>query len=61
MGKFSYFCGMKRLKGVIIIYCRCAFCGIYFDVTGVKRALYCGKGCRDKVYYRKRRGLLGKD
>jgi len=57
MGKFSYFCGMKRLKGVIIIYCRCAFCGIYFDVTGVKRALYCGKGCRDKVYYRKRVGL----
>lgn len=47
---------MKRVKvekEQIRIYCRCEICEVMFDVTGRKRSRFCGKGCRDKDYYRR--------
>jgi hypothetical protein len=47
---------MKRVKidkERIQIYCKCEICEVMFDVTGRKRSRFCGKGCRDKDYYRR--------
>lgn len=38
-------------RGIIEIYCRCEGCGVYFVVNGKKASRYCGRSCRDKVYY----------
>ena len=55
MGKKGYFCGVG-LKGVIIeIFCRCEGCGIYFEVTRIKRSRYCIKSCRSRANYKKKK------
>ena len=49
---------MKRVKierEQIRIYCRCEICEGMFDVTGRERSRFCGKGCRDKDYYRRKK------
>lgn len=38
-------------RGKIEVYCRCERCGEYFGVNGKKASRYCGRSCRDKVYY----------
>ena len=43
----------------IRIYCRCEICEGIFDVTGRKRSRFCGKGCRDKDYYRRKLSKKG--
>jgi hypothetical protein len=48
---------MKKI-GKIDIYCRCERCGGYFCVTGRKASRYCGRSCREKVYYANRKALL---
>lgn len=45
-------------KTTIQIYCKCEYCGEYFEIS--KRKRYCGRSCRDKSNYASTVSSLGK-
>lgn len=48
--KILSLCYMVKIRSSIRIYCRCAMCGCYFDVSETRRMRYCGRSCRERCY-----------